>query len=133
MTKLLLSDNIEYLGSNNAINKAREIANKIDLNFTHFDLMSEIIQDSEIVDVGGCIQYGCLLGGNFRIYGIYDIEEYLNEENNVKEYRGIRLFRSLPMNWEDTRIKQLNCKIGIISMAPFSEKMQQLNILNRKK
>ena len=133
MTKVLLNDNIEYLGSANAINKAREIANKIDQNFNHFDLMSEIIQDSKIVDVGGCIQYGCILGGNFRIYGIYDVEEHLNEENNMKEYRGIRLFRSLPMNWEDSRIKQLNCKIGIISMAPFSEKMQELNKQNRKK
>lgn len=104
---------ILYLGSRKAINKAKILSDNIARTYTHFHLLKEIIEDTNIEDVGGCIQYGCVIQGEFRTFGILD---YYRDSSS---FHKIRLFRSLPLNFEDAEIQNLGCKIGKVLMAPF--------------
>lgn len=122
----LKNNHIFYLGNSKAIELAQSLEHKINQTFTHFHLLSKIITDNNILEVGGCIQYGCLLNGNFRTYGIVDFDYYKLEDINVFLTKNTYSFRGLPMNLEDTKIKNLNCRINKVYMSPFTDKEKQI-------
>ncbi|KAA6437083.1 hypothetical protein FEM33_20425 [Dyadobacter flavalbus] len=116
-----------YLGDSNAIEMAEQLKAKIKHSYTEFHLLDEIIKNENISTVGGCIQYGCIVADKFRTYGIVDYELYIpqNETETYKEnYRVIDKFsfRSIPFNWEDSKLSKLKIHLGKVFMAPFIDR-----------
>lgn len=116
-----------YVGDNKAIELAENLKHKIKYPYTEFHLLDEIIKDVNIPSVGGCIQYGCIVADKFRTYGIVDHELFIPQNNteNYTEYYRVSdkfNFRSIPFNWEDSKLSKLKISLGKVFMAPFIDR-----------
>lgn len=116
-----------YLGDSKAIELAEKLKHKIKYPYTEFHLLDEIIKDENIPSVGGCIQYGCIVADKFRTYGIVD-HELFTPQNNTETYTEYYRvtdkfnFRSIPFNWEDSKLSKLKLSLGKVFMAPFIDR-----------
>lgn len=128
------SENVEiednqfaYLGDESAIVLAESLIGKIKYPYSEFHLLDEIIKDTNISTVGGCIQYGCIVADKFRTYGIVDHELYIPQNNTETYIENFRVtdkfnFRSIPFNWEDSKLSKLKISLGKVFMAPFIDR-----------
>lgn len=116
-----------YLGDRNAIELAENLKQKIKYPYTEFHLLDEIIKDVNIPSVGGCIQYGSIVANKFRTYGIVDHELFIPQNNTETYTEYYRVtdkfnFRSIPFNWEDSKLSKLRISLGKVFMAPFFDR-----------
>ncbi|MCF2496120.1 hypothetical protein [Dyadobacter chenhuakuii] len=127
----LENNQLIYLGDASAIEMAEKLKMKIKYPYTEFHLLDEIIKDENISTVGGCIQYGCIVADKFRTYGIVDHELYMpqDETETHKEYFKVIdkfNFRSIPFNWEDSKLSKLKIHLGKVFMAPFIDRKKSV-------
>ena len=101
-----------YLGSKQAKSRATELFNLNGVTLTTpFQIMQEIISSSSFPEVGGAIQYGCLLKGKyFRIYG------FMEPDNTPMGFK--RLFRNIPISQEEISQICSSIQIGLLAMHP---------------
>jgi len=134
----LQENEFAYLGDSNAKQFAKQLETKIKRPYTEFHLLDEVIKEKTLTTVGGCIQYGCIVKNRFRTYGIVDYELYKpqNETDTYKEYYRVKEkfnFRSIPFNWEDSKLNKLKLRLGKVFMAPFADRKRKLQDESKNK
>lgn len=134
MTEEKLADNtLLFLGDQNAINRARELAPRIRFEngrfangYTEYHLLREIIDDPSIGGVGGAIQTGHLIGRTFRLFGMVDYEIDNLPGQEIKWVRPVYTFRGIPLVRAMENGSPVRIQTSKLSMAPFTEKQAAL-------
>ena len=99
-----------FLGDKLPKEKAEEFLKKIDKNYTHYNLLKEIIQDSSLHTVGGDIQIGCFQLRKFKTHGFVETTLFEDENDNI-QIKDIYKFNGLKLDMEDSKSELFSGKI----------------------
>lgn len=90
--EILINDGIEFFGSGKSEGENVLSANP---SFSPVFILREVIKSAKVDSVGGSIQYGDFVDGNFKVFGVSDYE--LNPDGSFKDHiynlRGIHLYK----------------------------------------
>jgi hypothetical protein len=130
MKEELLEDPIIFLGNSNATSFANQNKYKIDFSkgYTEYHLLQEIIDLRDIHTVGGAIQTGHLLNGNFSLFGMVDYEITNLSNSTLYFVKQVYTFRGIPLVRAIESVEGVSINTSKISMAPFTEKRQVLEL-----
>jgi len=129
---------IAFLGDSTAVSFAEEIKGKVDFakGYTEYHLLKEVIENEDIQTVGGAIQTGHLLHGDFSLFGMVDYEIDTMPGTEFSFVKPVYTFRGIPLTRAIKSVNHVAIDTNKISMAPFSEKEQQMkqkaNEMNKK-
>jgi len=68
--EIRLDNQTILIGDNNAKQKAEELLKNVNVDYTHYHVLRDIINDKELLTVGGNIQVGQFKPNKFKIHGI---------------------------------------------------------------
>lgn len=128
---------ILFIGDTNAVEIAMKLKDQIRYDkapiYTEYHLLRDVIENPEIQGVGGAIQTGHFVNGNFKTFGMVDYELFqLPGDDKLHWVRGIYTFRGIPISRALDNIKGVTIRTGKIFMAPFTDKEKVLEAEARK-
>jgi hypothetical protein len=133
MEEALFDEQLIFIGDQAATEQAGQLKHKIDFskgyfkdNYTEYHLLREIINNPEIPSVGGAMQTGHLLRGQFSTFGMVDYEIVAIPDTSLYIVKNIYTFRGIPLVRAIETINTLTINTRKLSMAPFTEVQQQL-------
>jgi len=133
----IFEDPIIFIGDSSAVKAATELKNSIRYDkapiYTEYHLLRDIIDNKDIKGVGGEIQTGHFVNGNFKTFGMVDYELFpLPGNDKLHWVRGVYTFRGIPISRALDNIKGVTIRTGKIFMAPFTDKEKELEAEARR-
>lgn len=113
------------LGDKIAKQKAEELLNKINADYTHYHLLREIIKDENIPTVGGNIQIGYFDIDKFTTHGIVEHSSFEDDNGNL-QIKDIYKLRGLVLDFQDKELLSGKLQIHKPFFSPFSKEKDEL-------
>lgn len=122
---------IIFIGDSNAVELAMQLKDKISYDkaplYTEYHLLRDIINNPDVKGVGGEIQTGHFVNGNFKTFGMVDYEIFpLPGNDNLHWVKGVYTFRGIPISRALDNLKNVTVRTGKVFMAPFIDKEKEL-------
>ena len=117
-----------FMGDGDAIEFAKTIKARVDFSkgYTEYHLLKDVIDNLKIPTVGGAIQTGHLLNGQFSTFGMVDYEIVSLSDGTAYYVKPVYTFRGIPLTRAMESISHVSIDTGKVSMAPFTEKQAEL-------
>ena len=127
----IFEEPIIFIGDSNAVELAMQLKDKISYNkaplYTEYHLLRDIINNTDVKGVGGEIQTGHFVNGNFKTFGIVDYEIFpLPGNDNLHWVKGVYTFRGIHISRALDNLKNVTVRTGKVFMAPFTDKEKEL-------
>lgn len=114
----------KYIGDTPAKEKALNLSEKINSNYSYFHLLREIINDQDIITVGGDIQIGIFENEKFDTHGILEYHVAENEENYLEVKTDFK-YRGLNIDYDDLEQSSGNIHRRLSFINPFENERKE--------
>lgn len=112
------------IGDKTAKEKAGQLLNNLNKQYSHFHLLRDIINNTEVPTVGGNIQAGRFSSKKFKTYGI--IEYSINKDDcDIFQVMSSFKFRGLSLDFDDTELMKGNINIMKAFLNPFGHELDE--------
>jgi hypothetical protein len=121
--ELNLNGQTIFIGDKAAKDKAGELLNNLNRHYSHFHLLRDIINDTEVPTVGGNIQAGLFRPTKFKTYGIVEYSTF-EDEYGMLQVKDSYKFRGLSLDFDDTELRKGHINIKKTFFNPFEHERE---------
>lgn len=116
-----------FIGDKSAKEKAGELLNNLNRQYSHFHLLRDVINNADIPTVGGNIQAGLFEPNKFKTYGIVEYSTF-EDDYGVLQVKDSYKFRGLSLDFDDTELRKGNINIKKTFFNPFKHERDEFLI-----
>jgi hypothetical protein len=112
------------IGDASAKEKANDLINNLNRQYSHFHIIRDIIKDTEIPTVGGNIQAGLFRPSKFKTYGIVEYSTF-EDEFGMLQVKDSYKFRGLSLDFDDNELRRGHINIKKTFFNPFEHEREE--------
>ena len=113
-----------FIGDKAAKEKAGELLNNINREYSHFHLLRDVINNIDVPTVGGNIQAGLFRPYKFKTYGIVEYSTF-EDDYGMLQVKDSYKFRGLSLDFDDTELRKGNITIKKTFFIPFEHEREE--------
>jgi hypothetical protein len=113
-----------FIGDKLAKEKAGELLNNLNRQYSHFHLLRDIITNMDVPTVGGNIQAGIFRPTKFKTYGIVEYSTF-EDDYGMLQVKDSYKFRGLSLDFDDTELRKGNINIKKTFFNPFEHEREE--------
>lgn len=122
--ELNLNGQTILIGDKSAKEKAGELLKNLNRQYSHFHLLRDVINNTDIPTVGGNIQAGLFRPIKFKTYGIVEYSTF-EDDYGMLQVKDSYKFRGLSLDFDDTELRKGNINIKKTFFNPFEHEREE--------
>jgi len=112
------------IGDKAAKEKAGELLSNLNRQYSHFHLLRDVINNTDVPTVGGNIQAGLFRPKKFKTYGIVEYSTF-EDDYGMLQVKDSYKFRGLSLDFDDTELRKGNINIKKTFFNPFEHEREE--------